>query len=383
MKAVRVFLILVSMLPAVFIQSGVLVPAPPGPKTALDWFRRADSLTNIRMPGSAPFHMRVTFHAYPGIDFAPPGKSTIVTGDGVYEEWWVSPERWRREITLGTYHAVEVRADGVRRFQASSDYEPSRVLMLLRALLYPIPRYLVEPELEDKSTKPLVGRPSTWKTRHLTAGGLAYTELTFRADAPPSFSYVATYDLLPSGLPVRLISQSGLVTTWQDQGGFGGKAVPAHFAVRALGRDLVTASVTIESPGAAEAELFHLPGGPADACMTLRPFDGWDLPAWPEMSHIDTPRIPASSIPPPGVEVLTSGVVDRQGMARDGETSGILQDQRWMTNEEQGVVTMNARAMVEVWSRNRYLPALLDGSPCEFQGILVLGRPTITFSGGR
>ncbi len=30
---------------------------------------RADDLTNIRMPGSAPFHMKVAFHAYPGIDF--------------------------------------------------------------------------------------------------------------------------------------------------------------------------------------------------------------------------------------------------------------------------------------------------------------------------
>lgn len=55
------------------------------PTTALDYFRRADDLTNIRLPGSAAFHMRVTFHAYPGIDFAAPGKSDILSGDGTYD----------------------------------------------------------------------------------------------------------------------------------------------------------------------------------------------------------------------------------------------------------------------------------------------------------
>lgn len=50
------------------------------PKSAADWFRRADELTNIRMPGSQPFHMKVKFHAYPGMDFTEPGKSPIMTG---------------------------------------------------------------------------------------------------------------------------------------------------------------------------------------------------------------------------------------------------------------------------------------------------------------
>ena len=91
----------------------------------IEWFRRANDATNIRLPGSTPFRMKVTFHAFPGIDFSKPGQSPIQSGDGVYEEVWLSPEKWRREITFGDYHAVEVRADGVRKMQSSSDYEPS------------------------------------------------------------------------------------------------------------------------------------------------------------------------------------------------------------------------------------------------------------------
>ncbi len=82
----------------------------------------------------------------------------------MYEEVWLSPQRWRREITFGSYHAVEVRADGVRKMQSSSDYEPSRVLMLLSAVLAPIPRSILEPELDEAKMH--------WKVEHLTAGKL-------------------------------------------------------------------------------------------------------------------------------------------------------------------------------------------------------------------
>jgi hypothetical protein len=55
-------------------------PHPLQPATPLDWFRRADNLTNIRLPESPPFRIEVVFQAFPGYDFTKPGKSTIVTG---------------------------------------------------------------------------------------------------------------------------------------------------------------------------------------------------------------------------------------------------------------------------------------------------------------
>jgi len=42
---------------------------------------------DLRAPGASPFHMKVTFHAYPGEELLSPGqKPQIMTGDGVYEE---------------------------------------------------------------------------------------------------------------------------------------------------------------------------------------------------------------------------------------------------------------------------------------------------------
>lgn len=338
---------------------------PAEPSTAADYFRRADALTNIRAFGAQPFHMKVAFHAYPGIDFAQPGKSPIQTGDGAYEEWWITPKHWRREVTFGSYHAIEV-FDVVRKFKATSDYEPTRVLMLLRALLYPIPRYLIEPELEDEAGIPWAEPPHHFKVQHLTAGRLAYIRLSWRGDDPPLFTDAETWDLLPSGLPVRLVDRFGLVTTWQDQTAFAGRAVPQHFAIQAIGSNLLTASVAVEKLDSPDPALFQLPGDRAAACTTLRPFDQWDLSFfWPDhATHSETPKIPPNTIAP-GVEILTSGVVDRRGIPREPETTIIDQNQGWLSSEEKAAAATLARSMVESFARNRFRPALLDNTPCE------------------
>jgi hypothetical protein len=280
--------------------------------------------------------MKVTFRAFPGITFLPPGQSLIQTGGGTYEEWWLAPKRWRREVTFGSYHAIEV-FDQDRKFQATSDYEPTRVLMLLRALLYPIPRYLIEPELEDEPVDLRAEHPHHWKVQHLTAGRLAYIRLSWRGDNPPAFSDAETWDLLPDGLPVRLIDRFGLVTTWQDQTAFAGRLVPEHLAVQAVGSNLITATATVEKLDSPDPAILRLPGDRA-ACMTLCPFDQWDLSFWPDHDvHLDPPKL-AEDMAVAGVEILTSGVVDRQGIPREPEVTGIVQDQRWLTNEEKDSV---------------------------------------------
>lgn len=62
----------------------------------------------MRSPGSKPFHLRVRFHAFAGEELLTPGEKTqFITGDGTYDETWLEPHHWRREVTLADYHAVE------------------------------------------------------------------------------------------------------------------------------------------------------------------------------------------------------------------------------------------------------------------------------------
>ena len=98
----------------------------PDPKDATGWFQRASDQMNLRGFGAAPFHMKVVFTALPGLELLDKKKQPqIITGDGVYEETWIAPHHWRREVTLVNYHAVEVESAKGRMMQASSDYEPS------------------------------------------------------------------------------------------------------------------------------------------------------------------------------------------------------------------------------------------------------------------
>lgn len=318
-------------------------PSPPGrplkmrsvePKSAVGWLRRANDETNLRMPGSAPFEMKVTFHAYPGVDFSRKGHSTIITGDGTYEEWWKSPHEWRREVTFGNYHAVEAEGDGVRKLQASSDYEPSRVLMLLNALFDPIPRSYLPPEI-DRSR-------SGWYIQHMKIGGIPWVRIgvspPVSSGVPPSLSF----SFLPNGILFRSDKQ-GLITAWHNDAGFSGRVVPREIAVQAAGRILLTADVSIEALGDESPARFELAGPAAAPGATLRPLHYDEI----KMGHLR--RVPSGFF---GRAVIRE-VIDRKGDVRELEVL-------WAASREDAMGALSS-------ARNeQYSPPTIDGSPCEY-----------------
>jgi len=309
----------------------------PELQTATGWFQRADGLTNLRLPGSAPFLMKVTFHAYPGIDLSQPGRSPIITGDGTYEETWLAPDKWRREVTLGGYHAVEVRAAGVRKFQASSDYEPSRVLMLLDALLDPIPRTLLSPELEMAEPK--------WKLDKSKKAGSLVVLFHFNRNSqyiPASSSY----EFSLGGFLLRAVS-AGLVTTWQEQQSFAGKWFPRTLSVGTRRNNLLTAVVSLNSPGKIAEILFQLPGSAADPGLTIRPLQYYEV----KPPSILPTVLSVFSLAETGITGLA--VVDRHGVPHEVEALGHV-------NGSIG------KDWVDTIRQERFAPATIDGSPCEF-----------------
>jgi hypothetical protein len=357
------------------------------PTTALDWFRGADNLTNIRMPGSMPFHMKVAFHGYPGIDFAPKGKSTIITGDGVYEETRVSPETWRREVTFGAYHAVEVRAGAVRKFQASFDYEPSRVLMMLRGLLIPVPRIFLEPELEDP--------PLHWKVERLTAGAMAYVRVSLHQQLWGDHHFISpTYELLPSGVMVRFTDMNGVVTSWQDDKVFASRLVPRQFTVQAMGNNLVTATVEVAALPADMAAVAQLDGPAADPGQTLRPLDcfldRYQVKSFPfqPIDHVDVAAVFRKADPnfPPGAFIAAIAVIDRNGVPHEAEWVQIEKVEQFIGTHGAADIDSyinNARQLVQQgWGNARFHPPTIDGQPCEVVSRIGFFHPPVVDGSG-
>jgi hypothetical protein len=303
------------------------------------WLQRAEEQTNLRTPGAKPFHLRVKFHAYPGMELVPDNKRQIITGDGTYEETWMDLHRWHREVTFGTYHAVETDSGVARKMQASSDYEPVRVLMLLESLLFPVPKNVAWPDRKDT--------PLNWKLKKgsVPSADQTHTIDFVKVERKEACGYYFYYLFLPDGMLVQRNDQ-GLAFDWQDQMSYGDKIMAHHISVQAGGRVLVKAEVTIEPAGYPTVELFDQPGNPAVPGNTMRPFHRGEVRG-PE-SHGFRSFIGNSP------SYLTWGeVVTRQGEVKEIEVIDSSD-------------LSNVHAILDMWRGFRWdSPAMIDNSPSE------------------
>jgi len=287
--------------------------------------------------------MMVVFHAYPGVELLNKKESPhILFGDGVYEETWLAPHTWRREVTFGDYRAVEVDGDGGRKMQSSSDYEPSRVLMLLSALLDPLPRELV-------SRVYMLDGVSDWKISLEKKQSIPLVHITKNDGNPRS---KATYDFYfqPDGL-LLWRSEMNLISKWENSVDFGGKVVSKHLSILAGERTLVDANVTIDAMGQVDPTIFQLPIKPADSWLRMRPFHEFEI-----KGHTLTflrRFVIFPDFPPVGGFILWS-VLDRRGRYREVE---LIEG----TNLPEAKYAM--ASMRKLWAE----PFSIDGKPCEMK----------------
>jgi len=315
-------------------------PAPSEPKTSVEWFLRASERMNLRMPGSRPFHMKVTFHAFPGIELLPAKKAEIITGDGTYEETWLAPHKWRREVALAGYRAVEVESEKGRKMQASSDYEPSRVLMLLDALLTPVPRNLASEEFRHSGG-------SGWTIDHLSKGDLSLVRIS-RGSGGAGGDLTDAFYFLPLGL-LAIRNKIGLETRWENDSLYAGAVFARHITIRAGERELLNAQVAIEAAGNTDPESFDLPGDFAERGMTLRPLQGFEV-KMPDLSSSHSWVKPGGGTSKPVFSLRE--VLDRHGRYREGEVILVISAE-------------DLETFMNLVRQERHPPAEVDGSPCQ------------------
>jgi len=98
--------------------------------SAADTLTALESHSLARADGSPAFHLKADFQASGNVEFK---------GAGTYEEWWLSPSRWRKEVTLGKYHLVLLCVDGKITRDSTEDYIPMRIYQLLTNVLPALP----------------------------------------------------------------------------------------------------------------------------------------------------------------------------------------------------------------------------------------------------
>jgi hypothetical protein len=316
-------------------------------KDAMAWLQRSNEQTNLRLPGSAPFHLKIKFHAFPGMEMLPPKQAEILTGDGIYEETWLEPHRWRREVTLGSYHAIETESNHVRKMQASEDYIPSRVFMLMTALLNSVSSYNLATYFQDENK---------WYMLKSTSGELSAVKIFAPVRRGPQLSVDTAYIFSSDGILMQS-HEWNVVTTWDDDHVFAGKVVPGHILIQAdAERNLVTADLSIEPAGTVDPTMLDLSTGRADPGMTLRPFQSWEIkiPQRRESKPIIPSDMTQSQIP----DILVRINFTRTGKRRDVEVISIPPLLRRDP-------LVGASSILAAIRDSRYIPATTDGNPCQ------------------
>ncbi|MGB6974836.1 MAG: hypothetical protein WBD67_09160 [Terracidiphilus sp.] len=309
--------------------------------------------------------MKVTFHAYPGEELLRKGeKSQVFTGDGVYEETWLAPHHWRREVTFDGYHAVEVETDGGRKIQATSDYIPKRVVLLLRQLLHPIPREDFSEEFRTRTgarrSDEDVFAGARWKLKRITVDGQNYARV-YEGSSSILQSFGAGYYFTLRGLPVLRIF-TVYETVWSQYADFGGKLVPKEILIKVGGLDTVKAEVSIAHPGQTSPAEFDLPVGQADPGMTLEPLLNDPKP---EALLTDHPVW----IPSRNIMIYVWGAIDRSGEFREPEV--IVPPGVDLKRDLRNFPMKDFR-------NEHFRPIEVDGSPREFLMVDgVDGRPPV------
>lgn len=273
------------------VQSSEVPALGAAPVTPSDYLRRAREVTNIRAAGSTPFHMRVHFVASGKVEF---------TGEGDYEETWLGPDRWRREVSLGGYRAVEVQEASKHTFQASSDYEPKRLVLLLR-MIAPTTREDL-PTIADDGHFDWKIQPGANRLVHSPSTTLApWSIIDFNPDGSPS-------------------SESGSAETrWSDYEEFSGKAVARTISLTSSTGPLLKINVAQLDAVKANTPLLSNSAPEADATMTFMPLGRGSAMA-PKLTHAPKPKfediLPGAH--PQGF-VVVDLAVDRRGAACEVE----------------------------------------------------------------
>jgi hypothetical protein len=314
------------------VQSSGVPALGAAPATPSDYLRRAREVTNIRAAGSTPFHMRVHFVASGKVEF---------TGEGDYEETWLAPDRWRREVSFGAYRAVEVQETSKHTFQASSDYEPKRLLLLLR-MIAPTATEDVSTITEDNDHFDWNIQPGANRLVHSPSTTLApWSIIDFNPDGSPS------------------VASGSAETRWSDYVEFSGKAVARTISLTSSTGPLLKINVAQLDAVKANTPLLSNSAPEADATMTFMPLGQGSVMA-PKLTHAPKPKF-ANILPgahPQGF-VVVDLAVDRRGAAREVEA---------LYASNLAFIPEAVKAV----SKNHFKAASLNGTPVEVPADIVI-----------
>jgi alpha-galactosidase len=297
-------------------------------KTALSRSRLAE-------PGAAPFHLKAI--TTPANDFIPAFTAEI-------EEYWVSPDKWRRTIRAKDFQRTVIVNGGKRFEQTSGDYYPKWIADIDAALFDVVPDYTVKEYARLKADIPAPDGNQ----------GVLGTDLRPSAsDGKVSMSWGGSMTLNRKTGTLEWISGTGFAAGFKGFEPFHGKLVPRlieTFPWIAHG-DVNTKIVELDDLNAPDEALFAV-SNPTPPESQLRFVELTEVEY--RKLAIDPPvmKWPAVKVRPTTGNLVTRIVTDRSGQVRDYS---------FVVSHNMSIAE-GVEPLIRQW---RFKPFLVDGVPVE------------------
>jgi TonB family protein len=283
-------------------------------------FAKMRASSDLRMNGAPSFHMKASFQWDGG------------AGRGAYEETWVSPTKWRREVRVNDDSLIEARRDLVFYRTFAGKYGPRLADDVIDFLAFNFPG--------ENGSEVTAVNWNTLKTNQDNVPVMRLSNGHIDAQGKPDGLTVMYFVDEQTDL-IRGRSHGSMQASFDDFEPFGEKSVPRK--LRLQGDDVNTMEITIDTLEPARNvsdELFNIAG--AKLAYTSGEDQRFTQPL-----AIFTPPIHVSGFHGDAMCTLT---IDERGHVRDVDVKG--------TTDE--AVIKSIRSALMTWE---YEPGTMNGHP--------------------
>lgn len=284
-------------------------------------FDRMRKTSDLRLDGAPTFHLKASFYSEDG------------SAKGTYEESWISPKKWRREVHLNDTTVVEVRTDAAFYRTYPGKYAPRLADDVIDTISFALPGDNGS-DLHDADWSVTDTKLSNVPVLRLSSG---YISQQGRPDPLAILYFVDEKTAL-----LRAHYHYSAITIFNDLQPYGDKTVARKLTIIGSSAGKVEIAIdTLEPAKNASDELFALPG--------VKPVYTSDVEDQRFTQPVAVFTIPPS-IPGWHGQVTCAVKIDEHGHVRDVDVKGIADE----------AVIRPIRAALMSWE---YQPATINGHP--------------------
>ena len=206
-------------------EDATIVPANTNLKDPGTLMALAEKANGLGDPGLKPWHLKVSYDIFDGQD--------KLTGSGIFEEWWMAKDKWKRTYAGSHYTDTEYHLPGGSAHEGSGLAVPWPEMLIAGKLLKPVTDTLVPSTVSDATHTGQIQLPGPLELNPLpfSKPPLVCVKHSMNRSNGPGDSLGDCFE--PGKTALRLSAFSGVIATYNKIGTFQGRFIPLESEISA------------------------------------------------------------------------------------------------------------------------------------------------------